>query len=595
MKPGKHLAGKILVLLGLLLLFSGTVQAYVGPGAGFALVSSFFTLFIALFLGFLTLLTWPIRWLFRGLRGNKVLAKSRVQQVIVLGLDGQDPELTEQFIKEGLLPNFVKLREQGTYIRLETTLPAESPVAWSSFQTGCNPGRHRIFDFLEPNRKTYLPQLTSARIEPPRRHFSVGPYRIPLGKPLLQFRRKSQPFWKILGDYGVFSTVIRVPITFPPEKFNGLLLSAMSVPDLKGSQGTFSYFTSDPHEQATFTGGTQIPVEVTNGVVSSFISGPDNPLRPNSDEMRLPFQVLPGTNGDDAKLVLQKREYSLRLCEFTPWIRVSFRSAPGVKVSGLCHFYLKATSPHFKMYMSPLNIDPDQAALPISHPSTYAPYLAKTQGDFSTLGLAEDTWALNERVLDEEAFLKQAYMIHEERERMFFDALEKTRRGVVVCVFDITDRLQHMFWRYLEADHPANHGKDVKRHRDAIRDLYQKMDDLVGRVVETLTEDTVLMVMSDHGFKSFKRGVNLNSWLHQNGYLAVKDRPTGSEWFQDVDWSQTRAFALGLGGIYLNLAGREAQGTVKPGEDAQALKREIIQGLRKLYDEEWSLDAVGGP
>ncbi len=593
MKPGRHLVEKILIFLGFLLLFPGTVEAYVGPGAGFAFISSFFTLFIALFLGCVTLLTWPVRWLFRSLRGNKLLAKSRVQQVVVLGLDGQDPELTDQFMKEGLLPNFVKLQEQGTYIRLETTLPAESPVAWSSFQTGCNPGRHRIFDFLEPNRKTYLPELTSARIRPPSRHLSIGPYRIPLNKPTLQFRRKSQPFWKILGDFGVFSTVLRVPITFPPEKFNGVLLSAMSVPDLKGSQGTFSYFTSDPEEQATFTGGTQIPVEVTDGVVTSFISGPDNPLRKNGDEMRIPFQVLMGKNGEAAKLVLQKKEYPLGLREFTPWIRVAFRSAPGVKVRGLCHFYLKATSPHFKMYMSPVNIDPDQAALPISYPLTYAPYLAKTQGDFATLGLAEDTWALNERVLDEEAFLKQAYLIHEERERMFFDALEKTRRGVVVCVFDITDRIQHMFWRYLEADHPANSGKDVHRHRDAIRDLYKKMDDLVGRVLETLPEDTVLMVMSDHGFKSFKRGVNLNTWLHQNGYLAVKDRPTGREWFQDVDWTQTRAYALGLGGIYLNVAGREAQGTVKPGEDSQALKREIIQGLRKLYDDKWSTGAVG--
>jgi len=593
MKPGRHLVEKILIFLGFLLLFPGTVEAYVGPGAGFAFISSFFTLFIALFLGFVTLLTWPVRWLFRSLRGNKLLAKSRVQQVVVLGLDGQDPELTDQFMKEGLLPNFVKLQEQGTYIRLETTLPAESPVAWSSFQTGCNPGRHRIFDFLEPNRKTYLPELTSARIRPPSRHLSIGPYRIPLGKPTLQFRRKSQPFWKILGDFGVFSTVLRVPITFPPEKFNGVLLSAMSVPDLKGSQGTFSYFTSDPEEQATFTGGTQIPVEVTDGVVTSFISGPDNPLRKNGDEMRIPFQVLMGKNGEAAKLVLQKKEYPLGLREFTPWIRVAFRSAPGVKVRGLCHFYLKAMTPHFKMYMSPVNIDPDQAALPISYPLTYAPYLAKTQGDFATLGLAEDTWALNERVLDEEAFLKQAYLIHEERERMFFDALEKTRRGVVVCVFDITDRIQHMFWRYLEADHPANSGKDVHRHRDAIRDLYKKMDDLVGRVLETLPEDTVLMVMSDHGFKSFKRGVNLNTWLHQNGYLAVKDRPTGREWFQDVDWTQTRAYALGLGGIYLNVAGREAQGTVKPGEDSQALKREIIQGLRKLYDDKWSTGAVG--
>ncbi len=389
-KTGRKLFGKVLVFLGLALLFPGSVEAYVGPGAGFAFVYSFFTLFIALLVGFLTLLTWPIRWLFRSLRGNQGLAKGRVQQVIVLGLDGQDPELTEQFIKEGLLPNFVKLQEQGTYTRLETTLPAESPVAWSSFQTGCNPGRHRIFDFLKPNRKTYLPELTSARIDPPSRRLSIGSYSFPLGKPTLQFRRKSQPFWKVLGDYGVFSSVIRVPITFPPEKFNGVLLSAMSVPDLKGSQGTFSYFTSDPQEQAAFTGGTQIPVEMVNGLVTSFLSGPDNPLRQNRDEMRISFQVLIGQNGHDAELILQGKHYPLKLREFTPWIRVAFRSAPGVKVPGLCHFYLKSTSPHFKLYMSPINIDPHQAVLPISHPLTYAPYLAKTQGDFATLGLAED-------------------------------------------------------------------------------------------------------------------------------------------------------------------------------------------------------------
>ena len=171
--------------------------------------------------------------------------------------------------------------------------------------------------------------MSKTRIHPPSRHLSIGPYRIPLGKATLQFRRKSQPFWKILGDFGVFSTVLRVPITFPPEKFNGVMLSAMSVPDLKGSQGTFSYFTSDPEEQAIFTGGTQIPVEVTNGVVTSFISGPDNPLRKNGDEMRIPFQVLMCKNGEAAKLVLQKKEYPLGLREFTPWIRVAFRSAPG--------------------------------------------------------------------------------------------------------------------------------------------------------------------------------------------------------------------------------------------------------------------------
>jgi predicted AlkP superfamily phosphohydrolase/phosphomutase len=194
-------------------------------------------------------------------------------------------------------------------------------------------------------------------------------------------------------------------------------------------------------------------------------------------------------------------------------------------------------------------------------------------------------------VLDEEAFLKQAYSVHEERERMLFDAIDKTTRGAVVCVFDITDRLQHMFWRYLEEDHPANRGKESDRHRDEIQSLYQRMDDLVGRVMEKLDEHTALVVMSDHGFSSFKRSVNLNSWLHENGYLAVKRQPTGEEWFQDVDWSRSRAFAVGLGGIYLNMAGREAKGVVPPA-NAGALKEEIISKLRGLADPDSGAQAI---
>ena len=136
---------------------------------------------------------------------------------------------------------------------------------------------------------------------------------------------------------------------------------------------------------------------------------------------------------------------------------------------------------------------------------------------------------------------QQAWLIHEEREKQLFDALEKTRRGSVVCVFDITDRLQHMFWRYLEPDHPANAGKDVELHRDAIRELYTRMDDLVGRVMAEVGEDTPLVVMSDHGFKSFRRGVNLNSWLQQNGYMTLKD---GRPWCVLEEARQRRVLIL---------------------------------------------------
>jgi predicted AlkP superfamily phosphohydrolase/phosphomutase len=592
MQANRYRMSTLLVILFLVVFLPDQPYAYIGPGAGFTFVSSFLIVFAALSLAFLTLLTWPVRWVMQKMRGRKALTKSRVEKVIIVGLDGQDPELTETFMQEGLLPHFTQLRAQGTYTRLQTTLPAESPVAWSSFQTGCNPGRHRVFDFLVPNRKSYLPELCSAKISPPSRTLSLGKYKIPLSKPRIQFERKSQSFWKILGDHGVFSTIIRVPISFPAERVNGLVLSAMPVPDLKGSQGTFSYYTSDKGEQSSVTGGVVIPVEVQDRRVKTYISGPENSLYTYGQEIRIPFEVQLGKNGTGAQLVLERKKYTLPLREYTPWISLTFRAGLGVKIKGQCRFYLKETTPHLKLYMSPINIDPGKPALPISYPFTYGVYLAKTQGNFATLGLAEDTWALNERVLDEEAFLQQAYLIHAEREQMLFDAIEKTNRGVVVCVFDITDRLQHMFWRYLEADHPANNGKDLEKHRYAIRELYQRMDSLVGRVTDTLDKDTVLIVMSDHGCKSFKHGINLNSWLYHNGYLALTGEPSGAEWFKDVNWSKTKAYAVGLGGIYLNLKGREAKGIVQPGEEEHTVKREIREGLRALYDEQRGTFAI---
>jgi len=235
----------------------------------------------------------------------------------------------------------------------------------------------------------------------------------------------------------------------------------------------------------------------------------------------------------------------------------------------------------------PINIDPSKPALPISHPVIYSTYLSKLLGQYATLGLAEDTWAINERIIEEEAFEKQCYLIHEEREKMFFNALDKTRRGLCVCVFDITDRIQHLFWRYLDHKHPANSDKDTEKFKDTIERLYINMDGLVGRVLDEINEEDVLVILSDHGFSSFRRGVNLNSWLYLNGYLHLKDgEKVGLEWFQGVDWSKTRAFALGLGGVYLNIQGREAQGIVERGEESEKLKKELAERLTGLKDEQ---------
>ena len=253
------------------------VFAYIGPGAGFALAGSFMAVFAAFFSALLMLLTWPVRLLWRAIFGWRALAQSRFKRVVVLGLDGLDYTLTERMLAEGKLPHMEALRKQGCFKPLGTTLPSISPVAWSSFQTGTNPGKHNIYDFLTPDLNTYAPKLSSVEIRPPRRTLRLGKYRIPLGKADVRLLRKSRPFWNYLGDRGVFSSIIRVPITFPPEKLRGVLLSAMCTPDLRGTQGMFSYYTTRPEREGERIGGEVHRVIRDGDVVRADLIGPENP------------------------------------------------------------------------------------------------------------------------------------------------------------------------------------------------------------------------------------------------------------------------------------------------------------------------------
>jgi predicted AlkP superfamily phosphohydrolase/phosphomutase len=414
----------------------------------------------------------------------------------------------------------------------------------------------------------------------------LGKYAIPLSRPEIRGMRKSVPFWKILGDAGIFSTILRVPITFPPEKFSGHLLSGMCAPDLKGSQGTFAFYTTDKSKIQRMEGGVAIPVEVQDGRVETYISGPENSLLRKPEEIKLPLTADIRRETSEVKITVSGQQFILKKDTFSPWTRLVFRPGLGTKVKAIARFYVSSIEPHFEMYVTPLNIDPEKPALPISHPFIYSVYLSKLLGSFITLGEANDTWALNEGALREASFLELAYYNHKEWETMLFNALAKTKRGLVVCVFETTDSIQHMFWRYLDKAHPALEQGPRELGSRVIDELYQKMDDLVGRVRLTLGPRSALIVMSDHGFQSFRRGVNLNSWLYLNGYLRLKEGKTESgEWFRDVDWTGSRAYALGLGGLYINLKGREAGGVVAPGAEAQALKAELIRKLSGLRDE----------
>ncbi len=558
--------------------------AYVGPGAGFVFLTSFLVLFVTGLLSFFSMLIWPFRALWRLLRRSRK-ARPRIRRLIVVGFDGQEPKLTDRFMAEGTLPNFQQLAEDGCYHPIQSTFPSVSPVAWSSFSTGTHPAKHNIYDFLDRDRRTYLPVLSSTHIAGPNRTLSLGRWRIPLGKPDLRLLRKSRPFWSILGEHQIWSTILRVPITFPPERFYGAQLSAMCVPDLLGTQGTFTLFSTRPSGDGFKEGGRRVTLELDGNGYRASLEGPANELVEGAPPLSVMLTIEVDRPAGEGLVTLGDQQVRLARGELSDWVKLSFRAGPGMKVRGICRLLLTELGEHVSLYVTPINIDPEKPAMPISHPSYYAVYLAKKLGTYSTLGLAEDTWALNEGVIDDAAFLKQTYDIDREREAMLFAALDKQKRGAVVCVFDATDRIQHMFWRYLDGTGAIGSDSASPEGATAIEDLYRHNDAMVGRIRERLRDGDVLMVLSDHGFTSFRRGVNLNAWLLANGYMALKDGTEGSaEWLRDVDWSNTRAYALGLTGLFLNLEGREAAGTVGRNGEAAALRSEIAGKLAGLVD-----------
>ena len=571
-----------------------TAFAYVGPGAGFAFLASAMALVVTIFALVFGILLWPFRLIYRLLTWKKTPNRKRIRRAVIVGLDGLDPERTSRLISEGRLPNLKRLQNQGKFHKLDTTYPAMSPVAWSSFATGAKPCKHSIFDFLAPDPNSYLPVLSSAKISPPLRSFSIGRFKIPLGKPEITLLRRSRSFWKVLSEFRVPCSILRVPITFPPEKFGGTLLSAMCAPDLLGTQGTYTLFTTETKENTgSVSEGRTRRLSDENGVYKGIMEGPDDPMRGEKKPLTLEFTLTRASDG--FKIRIGKETVSATLNKYTPWVKLEFRTLASIKIRGACRFRLLATEPHVRLYVTPLNLHPENPAMPISHPSYFSVFLSKLTGVFATLGLAEDTWARNENIIDDRAFLEQTADIHEERERMFFEMLKRTRKGLVACVFDATDRVQHMFMKQAEnkesktvADnHGATRFRNAPSHL-AVDAVYESMDEMIGRVFKMVNiEDkkNLLIVLSDHGFKAFRRGVNLNAWLQENGYLVLKKNSDGSkEWLRGVDWEKTRAYSIGLAGIYLNRKNRERRGIVEPGAEADKLAREIADKLSGLKD-----------
>ena len=511
----------------------------------------------------------------------------RYKKVVVIGLDGLEPKLAEPWLAAGLLPNLARIEAMGGRSTVATTSPAQTPVAWSTFATGLNPGGHGIFDFIRRDPKTYLPDLALNRYEqktawlPPKAVNSRG----------------GTPVWDRLAAAGIASTILRCPCTYPAALDKGKLLAGMGVPDLRGGLGTPTFYSSDPDVKPRESENVVV-LKLDANPIASHIIGPRNPkdrstlriemtLKLDRDAKTMTIQV--GSSGKPSVLVV-------KLGEWSDWIRVKFKLGMLQSVHGMIRFHLVRLDDRVELYASPINFDPEMPLFPISAPSHYVDDLTRSIGLFHTTGMVEDHTGLNNERISEQAFLDQCGEVWNEREAMMLHELKSFQSGLFYCLYDTPDRVQHMYWRFTEPGHPANEGRPFDpKMAEVIQRHYQRADRVVGSALAHVDDQTLLIVLSDHGFNTFRRGFNVNTWLHEQGYLALKDGLKPGEgalhYPSCVDWSKTRAYALGLGGIYLNLEGREGQGIVKPSE-AEALAKEIVGALTGLIDAETGEVAV---
>lgn len=508
------------------------------------------------------------------------------KKVIVLGFDGMDYQLTKRMMEEGRLPHFQKLADMGGFSPLGTALPPQSPVAWSDFITGMDAGGHGIFDFVHRDPKTMLPYLSTSRTESKPPIMTFGRWQVP-GSGEVELLRHGEAFWEELGRHGVETSIYRMPANFPPSGTATRELSGMGVPDINGDPGRFSFYTSElfAFSGQELSGGEVYEVDAFDNEVHAALHGPSNPFLREPEELTTDFTAYIDPVEDATKIVVGDEERLLLAGEWSDWVPFEFEMIPTQTVPAMVRFYLRGVRPEFELYASPINIDPENQALPVSNPASFAEELAEEGGRFYTQGMPEDTKSLSDGVFDRDEFLAQAKVTGEEIKRQYKIALDKFDRGLLFYYFGNTDQVGHMMWRSMDPDHPAYDPEVDPKYAEVMPSLYEEMDGVVGYTLEHMDKDTVLVVMSDHGFMSWRRSMNLNSWLRDHGYLVVKDPTLRSDagMYSNVDWSKTRAYGLGINGLYVNLKGREAHGTVDPSEE-QALMDQIEAELVETID-----------
>ncbi len=543
---------------------------------------------------------------------------ARHRRVVVLAFDGLDPRIVRGLMDLGRMPNFTEVAQRGGFTSLATSTPPITPVAFSSIISGTDPGTHAIFDFIhrDPNPAgsslAVTPYFSLATTVEAKHDWALplGAWRLPLSGGTAKSLRRGPTFWDALTQRGTDVGIYHLPGTFPPPSAVGdgqlRCLAGMGTPDLLGTYGEFTVFATDERKKGRRVGGGKfVRLDLTDHHGTALLEGPVNFLKELDDAGKpniLTVEIRITRDPESAVVKIEVGDELILLAEgeWSDWVHVDFETgipcstalsamqAP-TSIGGMVRFYVKQVHPELRLYASPANLDPIQPANPISTPRSLARDLARRNGRFYTTGIPEDTKALSRGALNEDEFLAQTDLVLTEKIREYHSALTESDRGCLFSYFGTPDLVQHMFWRDRDPDHPGRLPEQGDRYADVIDNLYIRMDQVVGETLATLRDDDLLMILSDHGFTTFRREVSINTFLLENGYITLIDpsRQGKTEYLLNVDWSRTIAYAMGLNGLYINLEGREKYGIIST-EERQSLLDEIKRKLMDLRDDDGS-------
>ncbi len=533
-------------------------------------------------------------WLGRGSHVSRSLGK----KVIVIGVDGMDPRLSESMMKAGLLPNLEKLRAGGGFSSLGTSTPPQSPVAWANFINGAGPGSHGIFDFIHRHPQDQCaPFYSAAETVPGHGFWDVGDHRLQLDfwpfdhkPPATLLRRQGTPFWDYLDAAGIPSTFYDLPSNYPasPSHYgHHRCICGMGTPDMLGTYGTYQYFAEDASDQPLDEGGgKRSKLVFVDETARTRIVGPEDSLKKKPVPITIELLVHRDKGANAAAIEIQGQRILLKPGQWSRWTKLEFALSvpsfiPSQRVSGICRFFLQEVSPTFRLYVTPINMDPAAPAQKISEPSSFVQDVSRRLGPFYTTGFQEDHKARSNGIFSDDEFARQAGMVLEERLALFDYAVNNYDDGLLFFYFSSSDLQSHIFWWDSDEKHPIRTEVEAKAQFGHVRRLYQKLDAVIGDLMDRYGSLATIIVMSDHGFANFGMQFNLNSWLRDLGYLGPREC---SSIMHDVDWSSTTAYGLGINGLYLNMKGRERDGIVEPGEEREALIRTLKDRLEAVTD-----------